>query len=202
MYDTEKEYTISEVSEITGYPAHVIRYYEKEFDLDIPRNSANHRYYTFKELEMYNYIKLLQEKGFTNKQIKLIMKSPEILISNGETAVTDLSLKKESNISINNNQIYDTIKEIITDELKPVLFEKADTSLNIIKELKEEISQLRNEINNSERDVLICENIKLKMKVKEKSYEVVELKEKLRREQEANKSIFTKLFHKKSKKQA
>lgn len=37
---------------------------------------------------------------------------------------------------------------------------------------------LRNEINSKERDVLICENAKLKMKVKEKSYEVAELKEK------------------------
>lgn len=196
MYDTGKEYTISEVSEITGYPAHVIRYYEKEFELEIPRSNANHRYFTYKELEIYNYIKALQEKGFTNKQIKLIMSSPEILVSNGETAVTTLA-KKETDIAPNTNEIYSLFKELITEELKPSLLEKADMSLSIINELRDEIAQLRNELNSNERDVLICENIKLKMRVKEKSYEVVELKDKLKREQEANKGIFTKLFSKK-----
>jgi len=51
MLDTEREYT--------GYPAHVLRYYEKEFDMQIPRNEANHRYYTYSEIEILNYIKEL-----------------------------------------------------------------------------------------------------------------------------------------------
>mgnify|MGYP000906044877 FL=1 len=38
MLDIERQYTISEVSELTNYPPHVLRYYEKEFELDIPRN--------------------------------------------------------------------------------------------------------------------------------------------------------------------
>ncbi|WP_352417884.1 MerR family transcriptional regulator [Proteiniborus sp.] len=196
MYDAEKEYTISEVSELTGYPAHVIRYYEKEFELDIPRNNANHRYYTYKELEIYNYIKALQEKGFTNKQIKLIMSSPEILVSNGETAVTTL-FNKETEIVPNTTEICRLLKELISEELRPILIEKADISLRIVTELKDEVTRLRNEISNNERDVLICENIKLKMKIKEKSYEVVELKDKLKKEQEANKGIFTKFFGRK-----
>ena len=63
-----------------------------------------------------------------------------------------------------------------------------------LKELKTEIENLKHEIKNKERDVLICENAKLKMKLKEKSYEVADLKEKLKREREANKSIFKKIF--------
>lgn len=196
MHDTEKEYTISELSELIGYPAHVIRYYEKEFELEIPRNNANHRYYTYKELETFNYIKALQEKGFTNKQIKLIMSSPEVLVSNGETAVTTL-VNKESEITQNSNEIYNLLKELIIEELGPALREKTDISLNTINELKDEIIRLRSEINSNERDVLVCENIKLKMKVKEKSYEVVELKDKLKKEQESNKGLLTKFFGKK-----
>ena len=196
MYDTEREFTISEVSELTGYPAHVIRYYEKEFELEIPRNSANHRYYTYKELEIYNYIKALQEKGFSNKQIKLIMSSPEILVSNGETAVTTIT-KKEADIVPNYTEICCMFKEMISDELKPILLEKEDMNLSVISELRDEIVQLRREISSKERDVLICENIKLKMKVKEKSYEVVELKDRLKREQETSRGIFNKIFSKK-----
>lgn len=195
MFDTEKEYTISEVSEITGYQPHVIRYYEKEFELEIPRNNSNHRYYTYKELEVYNYIKALQEKGFTNKQIKLIINSPELIVSNGETAVTNL-VKKEANIVPSATEIYEMFKELVTEGIGSALIEKADQSMIVINELKDEIAELRNEINSNERDVLICENIKLKMQLKEKSYQVVELKDKLKKEQESKKGLFAKLFKK------
>lgn len=196
MYDSGKEFTISEVSEITGYQPHVIRYYEKEFELEIPRNNSNHRYYTYKEVETYNYIKALQEKGFTNKQIKLILNSPELVVTDGETAVTNL-VKKESDIIPSLTDIYEIFKELVIEDLSPVLIEKTDTSLNLINELNTKIDELRNEINNNERDVLICENLKLKTQLKEKSFQVVELKDKLRKEQESNKGILTKLFKKK-----
>jgi len=196
MYDTNKEYTISEVSEITGYQPHVIRYYEKEFDLEIPRNNSNHRYYTYKELEMFNYIKALQEKGFSNKQIKLIIKSPELVISNGEAAITTL-VKKENDTTLKPVEIYEIFKELITEELGYLVTEKVDNGIKIINELKNEIAELRNEINKNERDVLICENIKLKMQLKEKSYQVVELKEKLRKEQENSKGLLSRLFRNK-----
>jgi hypothetical protein len=53
---------------------------------------------------------------------------------------------------------------------------------------------LRNEINSKERDVLICENAKLKMKVKEKSYEVAELKEKINRRENSESNFFKRIF--------
>ena len=39
MLELDKEYTISEVAE-SCLPPHVLRYYEKEFELEIPRNEA------------------------------------------------------------------------------------------------------------------------------------------------------------------
>ncbi|MGF7057066.1 MerR family transcriptional regulator [Brassicibacter mesophilus] len=194
MNDYDKEYAISEISEICGYPAHVLRYYEKEFELDIPRNAANHRYYTYKEIETFNYIKTLQEKGFTNKQIKLIMNSPEVLLSGeNEAAVTSLS-KNEAGMVSTYDDIFNFIRELFIDELQPKLIDRENSSLTAINELKNEIIELRNEVNSKERDVLVCENAKLKMKVKEKAYEVADLKEKLKREQESNKSIFKKIL--------
>lgn len=198
MIDTEKEYTISEISEITGYPSHVLRYYEKEFDLEIPRNDSNHRYFTYKELEKLNYIKALQEKGFTNKQIKLIMNSPEMLVNaQEEAAVTTVSRRNEEGLTPNFQDIYACLHEIIVEELQPKLVEKGRENIQAISELKEEIMQLRNEVNSKERDVLICENAKLKMKIKEKSYEVADLKERLKREQNSKVGILKKIFNKK-----
>ncbi len=88
-----EEYTISEAADITGYAPHVLRYYEKEFNIDVPRTESNHRYYTYKEIELIQYIKSLKEKGFSNKQINLIINSPQEILSSDEST-TIVSTKK------------------------------------------------------------------------------------------------------------
>ncbi|NLY85874.1 MAG: MerR family transcriptional regulator [Tissierellia bacterium] len=197
MLDVNKEYTISEVAEITGYAPHVLRYYEKEFDIDIPRNNSNHRYYTYKEIELILYIKSLQEKGFSNKQIKLILASPEIMMNNQEAMAGEL-------VSLNNKPYLDTYqlaREISTSlgeeffqKLQSCLDNNRETNTKIIEELKEEIIMLRNELNSKERDVLICENAKLKMKIKEKTFENIELREKLKKAEEKNGGFLKRIF--------
>ncbi len=194
MLEVDREYTISEVAELTGYPPHVLRYYEKEFELEIPRNEANHRYYTYHEIELFQYIKSLQDKGFSNKQIKLIIKSPELLISsNEETALTSVVPKENIDSIELAKEISLNLQEAFFEDLIKVLDSKSEYSNQMIEDLKEEIISLRNEINSKERDVLICENAKLKMKIKEKSYEVAELKEKVKK-MENNKGFFQKIF--------
>lgn len=195
MLDVNYEYSISEVSEITGYAPHVLRYYEKEFEIEVPRNYSNHRYYTYKEIELLQHIKDLQEKGFGNKQIKLIIKSPEIMINNQDEV---------SIVPINENQFFDTylIAREISTTLEEEFFDKLLTSINdgsdrnnkVIEELRYEIEMLRNELSSKERDVLICENAKLKMKIKEKTFENVELKNKLNRLENNQVGFLGKLF--------
>lgn len=197
MLEVDKQYSISEAAEITDYPPHVLRYYEKEFELEIPRNESNHRYYTYKEIELFQYIKSLQEQGFSNKQIKLIMNSPELLLtSDNEIALTTVS----SHDKIDSVQLAKDISLYlyteIFDEITKVLNDNTANNTKKIEELKEEIINLRNELNSKERDVLICENAKLKMKVKEKSYEVAELKEKIKR-MENKEGFFQKIFRRK-----
>lgn len=194
MVEVNKQYAISEVAELTSYPPHVLRYYEKEFELDIPRNESNHRYYTYSEIELFQYIKSLQDKGFSNKQIKLILKSPEVLVtSDEETALTSISQQENINPIELANEISQNLHEKFFDELIKTLEDNNEYNEQIVKELMDEIVALRNELSSKERDVLICENAKLKMKVKEKSYEVAELKEKFKR-LENNRSFFQKLF--------
>lgn len=195
MIEIDKEYSISEASEITGYPPHVLRFYEKEFELDIPRNESNHRYYTYNEIELFQYIKSLQNKGFSNKQIKLILKSPEVLInSNDETALTNIPQHDNIDLVELANTISNNLQENFFNKLLEVLENNKEYNAQIIKELTDEIINLRNELNSKEKDVLICENAKLKMKIKEKSYEVAELKEKIKR-MESNKGFFRKIFN-------
>ena len=195
MLDLDYEYTISEVSEITGYAAHVLRYYEKEFEIDIPRNNSNHRYFTYKEVELIQYIKSLQDKGFGNKQIKMIISSPEIMLNNNEeTALAHV-------VSDSYFDTYQIAKEI-SMVLEEDFFERLSDSINqgtannikVIEELKNEIMMLRNEISSKDRDVLICENAKLKMKVKEKIFENTKLKNDIIILEKKNKGFFKKIF--------
>lgn len=199
MIDMQRQYTISEVSELTDYPPHVLRYYEKEFELDIPRNESNHRYYTYKEIEIIQYIKSLQNRGFSNKQIKLIIKSPELFVNNNEeTAITTIMPMEKLDINNLSQEISNNLHNILNEELKPLIDSKYGSNEQIILELKEEIKNLREEISSKERDVLICENAKLKMKIKEKSYEAAELREELKRKENANKGFFKKMFKSKN----
>ena len=194
MIEIDKEYTISEVAELTSYPPHVLRYYEKEFELEVPRNEANHRYYTYQEIELFQYIKSLQEKGFSNKQIKLIIKSPELLVSSDEeTALTTISTKENINSVELAKEISLNLQEVFFNDLIKIFDSNNKYSAEKMEELKEEIIARRNEINSKERDVLICENAKLKMKVKEKSYETAELREKVKR-MDNNKGLLQKIF--------
>ncbi len=198
MLDFTYEYSISEVSEITGFAPHVLRYYEKEFDIDVPRKDSNHRYYTYKEVELILYIKDLKDKGFANKQIKVIINSPQTVFSQENT---DLDMVKTDMMNvIDPNEIAVQISSVIENQffekLSNYLEENQNNTTDLVETLKDEIIALRQEINSKEHDVLICENAKLRMKVKEKVYENVKLKDEILRLKDENQGFFKKLFKK------
>ena len=200
MIDKEKKYSISEVSKITNYDTHVLRYYEDEFKLEIPRTNSNRRYYTYKEIEQFIYIKELQEKGLTNKQIKLILDTPEILVQgNHEVAVaastSDLSIINQPQ-SIELSSILDELCNRINVNINEQLQYKMDETKNEIIHHFDEIVQDREENKiyfKKEKDILICENARLKMRLKQKSYELAELKEQVKRIN-AKQPLWKKLF--------
>ena len=196
MLDYDIEYTISEVAEITGYASHVLRYYEKEFEIDIPRKDSNHRYYTYKEIELIQYIKMLQDKGFGNKQIKLIISSPELVLTNPEE--TSLEVIEDNNLTIDTDYIAREISNILEESFLEKISHYIDIgnkdSVNIIMQLKEEIINLRIEMNSKERDILITENARLKMKVMEVNNENQEIKNELERLKSNNLGFFKRIF--------
>ena len=57
----EKRYIISETSAKTGLEAHVLRYWEEELDLKIPRNEMGHRYYTKENLQQFEQIRKMMQ---------------------------------------------------------------------------------------------------------------------------------------------
>ncbi len=157
---SQERLTISEAAEITGYPPYVLRFYEKEFNLKVPRTDNNQRFYTEREIEMMNKIKILKDRGVSNNRIKMEL---------------GLIERDEKNTYKNENEHF-ILNEL--ESIKKELF-KLDMIIETLMEIKDEINQIKVQSANKENDLLIVENARLKMKLKEKTYELVELKEKL-----------------------
>ncbi len=66
----EIHYLISDASKKVDVEAHVLRYWEEELKLDIPRNEMGHRYYTEFHIRLLKQVKVLKEKGYQLKAIK------------------------------------------------------------------------------------------------------------------------------------
>ncbi len=69
----EKGYMISDASKMLEVENHVLRYWEEELELPIPRNELGHRCYGDPEMKMLRAIKDLKEKGFQLKAIKKVL---------------------------------------------------------------------------------------------------------------------------------
>lgn len=66
-------YMISDAANMVKVEAHVLRYWEDELGLSIPRNELGHRYYTLENIKEFRKIRELKEKGYQLKSIREIM---------------------------------------------------------------------------------------------------------------------------------
>lgn len=71
MNDTR--YMISDASKKLHVEAHVLRYWEDELEMEVPRTELGHRYYTERHLLLFQRIKQLKDAGYLLKAIKLIL---------------------------------------------------------------------------------------------------------------------------------
>lgn len=69
----EMRYTISDAAKMVKVESHVLRYWEDELSLDIPRNEMGHRYYTQREIDVFCHIRALKDRGFQLKAIKDVL---------------------------------------------------------------------------------------------------------------------------------
>lgn len=66
-------YMISDAASLVNVESHVLRYWEEELDLQIPRNEMGHRFYTRENIDEFLKIKELKEKGYQLKAIRMII---------------------------------------------------------------------------------------------------------------------------------
>ena len=114
----EKRYIISDASKLIEVESHVLRYWEDELDVSIPRNEMGHRYYTDFYIELFKKIKELKDGGFQLKAIKLLIPELMNMYSKGSESVEilreELFCKLTDIAENNNNEVCET--ETIVNE--------------------------------------------------------------------------------------
>lgn len=103
----EIRYMISEASKRVEVEAHVLRYWEDELELPIPRNEMGHRYYKENDIELLKTVKKLKNQGFQLKAIKMLL--PNLNKLDTLDAQTMLRLKDELNGKV--IEMYDEEKD-------------------------------------------------------------------------------------------
>lgn len=68
-------YMISDAAAAVDVETHVLRYWEDELGLDVPRNELGHRYYTRDNIKQFLRIKELKEKGYQLRAIRDMLHS-------------------------------------------------------------------------------------------------------------------------------
>lgn len=71
-------YMISDAANLVNVESHVLRYWEDELELTIPRNEMGHRYYTKENIKEFQKIKELKDKGYQLKAIRMLIHNGNI----------------------------------------------------------------------------------------------------------------------------
>ena len=71
MLDNKKIFSISDVSNISGFSAHTLRFYEKIWIMPfVKRSASGKRIYDEYDLQILKSISVFKKTGMTNKKIK------------------------------------------------------------------------------------------------------------------------------------
>lgn len=89
----EARYLISDAAKKVDVESHVLRYWEEELELNIPRNEMGHRYYTDYHIRLFRRVKELKEKGYQLKAIKGVL--DRLNCVSGENTITEEDMERE-----------------------------------------------------------------------------------------------------------
>jgi len=187
-------YTITELSARLSVTDHALRYYEREFGLNIPKDERGRRYYTPELANIMFQIKRMRDEGLEIKAIKKILISEDIIKEPPPVVMEDSSMPIISSTQTLHN---DTKNNQL--EIKQILDDLQVQITNIISD-KIEATQghLSNELLKAKLELGACvENSARKLETKlEKHFQEVDRSLTSWREKKQHQSFFKRLFHK------
>ena len=146
-----KHYLISDASRQVQVEAHVLRYWEDELGLPIPRNELGHRYYTEFHIQLFRQIKQLKEQGYQLKAIRGILgkveenqkTEPEALLEAQAQAVFRETGTGERNMSRQENMEMEKNTEV---ENKETELPQAEVSQPLAGEKMRQFQEIMNQV--------------------------------------------------------
>ncbi|MCT4596485.1 MAG: helix-turn-helix domain-containing protein [Vallitalea sp.] len=160
---TDIRYIISDASKKLDVEPHVLRYWEEELELEIPRNEMGHRYFREEDIIMLRNVKKLKDQGLQLKAIKMLL--PDMLEEDKLlTETTDIvpteeierSSEDELTVSIPDSgknkveQFQEFMKAILLDTLKEnneklkiAVTKEVSSEVRLLFEEREEIEERR-----------------------------------------------------------
>ncbi len=160
----EVHYLISDASKQVDVESHVLRYWEDELELDIPRNDMGHRYYTEYHIRLFRQIKELKEKGYQLKAIKSALNKLAGVVE--ETTITEDYMEEDMKAAWNEGPVRERVgKEGIRRE-KEVNLQTRKTNQEQRKEVTVGESQ-RSAVKIGGKESAIAGNLKTTPQAKE-----------------------------------
>lgn len=98
----EKRYMISDAAKKVDVEPHVLRYWEDEIGIEIPRNEMGHRYYRKEDITLLRSVRDLKEKGFQLKAIKLLLPDLSRVSNLDADRLTDLRNRMDIALGLEN----------------------------------------------------------------------------------------------------
>ena len=128
----EKRYMISDASKMLNVESHVLRYWEEELSITIPRNEMGHRYYTENHINLLKNIRDLKKQGYGLRAIKMMITDPE----DKKESKQLLEVKAVNGVEPNGKmeQFQEIMDKIVSKALK-------ESTVNLGKELSDNVSE-------------------------------------------------------------
>jgi DNA-binding transcriptional MerR regulator len=136
------KYSITELSKSLKITDHALRYYEKEFNIKIPKDDRGRRFYSTAQANIMYQIKSMRDQGLEIKAIKKILESESIINESPSEIINENS---QSLVKMENSNSTD-IKQFFED-FKEQLIVSVATEVNSAKEhLSKEITKSKLEL--------------------------------------------------------
>lgn len=128
----DKRYMISDASKMLNVESHVLRYWEEELEINIPRNEMGHRYYTEFHINLLRHVRDLKKQGYGLRAIKMMISDPK-----EEKRVPEITVERVSSPEVVNNKM-EQFQEIMTRIVSNALKE---STTDLKKDLSEDVSE-------------------------------------------------------------
>lgn len=143
------QYTISDAAKLLQVETHVLRYWEEELGLTIPRNKMGHRIYQQKQIELLKQIIQWKEKGLSLKEISERItpnNNPQIIPYPASNSVVSADDKMQQFKAILGRIVSDAIRDnsqTLTSDIASSVSEHVNKELDYLFREKEEADEKR-----------------------------------------------------------